>query len=1314
MKYRVHIVIADNGWILEKCAKEIARFDASVTYGTHADPLADIQYYINYSARKRRQSPVEIAFFTHREADANAQRRYFDAMSAVEHCVFMSRRYAEEAQSVTNDRASIIAPGVALDEFVPKVRVGVIGRTYHTGRKGEGLVSQVLDVDGIEWRFTGAGWPLPSVSVADGRMPDFYNDLDYVLVPALYEGGPMAVLEGLACGVPIIASDVGWVSDYPHIPFENGNADSLRLVLTAIVEERRKLRESVLGRSWTAWGEQHLELFDRLARKRGIASHHNVKNKARERAGVSLLTHGGESSTLGGPSVRVPLTAEELVQQGYPAILANDAPTNFDEQPISHIFNVWPAESCFNAIERAKAVGKRTVLSPIFLNLSQHVQTRQTFSQIFGQKQGAATIDRQLRAVAHELLTEENVPTIEPFDGYHAKVRMCVGSADAVIYLSDYERKCLEYIGAEPRQSSIVKNPVDVNSFTGADPDLFRRMYGLDDYILCVGRIEHRKNQLMLAHAARTIGRTVVFIGHAGEPAYADLVKTVAGEFGRFVPRINPSDPLLKSAFAGAGVFCLPSWAEGAPLAALEAGAAGAPLVLSDRSSEQEYFGDRADYVHPADIDGLRGALERALTKKDEGQATALQKTLCDNNSWHDYGQKTIELYDAVLDSQPILNDGSSLKKNETIYLDLTSSFHSSGHPTGIARVEKRALESLSELYRERLCPIVWNSNTRNYLKVDLLTALIGGNIDELNRLEKNGKATRLLDQPAGAGGSLVMLGGAWIRNSEFIWSVRQMKRHLGCSLTLLVHDLIQMKLRHLYPEGVGEEFERNAELMCDAADSFISYSDKTIMDLRGFLLMNGNFYKRISKFRLGDMTSLHFEGAGINNYNSELIKTYSGKKFIIFVSSIEARKNHILLVNLWRRLVHERGANAPTLLFIGRVFWGGNEIVNLLNREPDLGRHVRFLDDVSDSDLDWFYRNCLLTVFPSLYEGWGLPVAESLSFGKVCIAARGTSIDEIAPKLTDLIDPYDFKAWLDRITFYIDNPAAVERREAQIRVGYKPASWLDAASSIEAAANATLPSAQQPPLVLPGEVLAFARGQQDDRIDHMCVGGWGNYERAGRWSIGEASHLALRYSGQANAIRVLFECRAFLKPGAEARSFTVAINDQEPHFFEVSSALSQIEIAIPSFNSKRDCFTEVSITIRPTEMLSPMSLGLGSDIRELGLFVHSVEVSEALAETVVVGVRVIPLAPQASHGPAVVPPQTSAISASNANELLDIVESLVTLPQRFTGRGNGAKLMKMVGLDRVVLRRQRKLHRREFESIKLIVQYLRIKSRIQ
>ena len=160
----------------------------------------------------------------------------------------------------------VVRPGLDLERFSPaKLQVGVVGRAYpHTGRKGEALIAQVLDLPGIEWHFTGYGWPLPSRPLADRELPEFYRRMDYILVASLYEGGPMCVPEALACGTPVIAPPVGWVPDYPHIEFATGDVADLKRVLCGVRDERLALRRSVESQTWENYTRDHDALFRRF------------------------------------------------------------------------------------------------------------------------------------------------------------------------------------------------------------------------------------------------------------------------------------------------------------------------------------------------------------------------------------------------------------------------------------------------------------------------------------------------------------------------------------------------------------------------------------------------------------------------------------------------------------------------------------------------------------------------------------------------------------------------------------------------------------------------------------------------------------------------------------------------------------------------------------------------------------------------------------------------------------------------------------------------------------------------------------------
>jgi glycosyltransferase involved in cell wall biosynthesis len=103
---------------------------------------------------------------------------------------------------------------------------------------------------------------------------------------------------------------------------------------------------------------------------------------------------------------------------------------------------------------------------------------------------------------------------------------------------------------------------------------------------------------------------------------------------------------------------------------------------------------------------------------------------------------------------------------------------------------------------------------------------------------------------------------------------------------------------------------------------------------------------------------------------------------------------------------------------------------------------------------LDWYYRNAMFTVFPSLAEGWGLPVAESMCYGKVCIASNVDSIPEIAGDLIPYFDPRDPDQIYKLVKQYITDSGLRSRAEKRIRSHYRPHSWDTTAEELISICN--------------------------------------------------------------------------------------------------------------------------------------------------------------------------------------------------------------------------------------------------------------------
>ena len=176
----------------------------------------------------------------------------------------------------------------------------------------------------------------------------------------------------------------------------------------------------------------------------------------------------------------------------------------------------------------------------------------------------------------------------------------------------------------------------------------------------------------------------------------------------------------------------------------------------------------------------------------------------------------------------------------------------------------------------------------------------------------------------------------------------------------------------------------------------------------------------------------------------------------VLYVSTIEIRKNHMLLFKVWERLIREHGAETvPDLVFTGKYGWEIDDLRALLKETGFLGGKIRVVENLSDEALAVLYRFSLFTAFPSFCEGWGLPVAESLSYGRHCIASDATSVPEVGGRFVQYHDPRDVDAAYRLIEEAIFDPAALDTWESLIRSEYRPAPWQGTADAIVAAVDA-------------------------------------------------------------------------------------------------------------------------------------------------------------------------------------------------------------------------------------------------------------------
>lgn len=198
------------------------------------------------------------------------------------------------------------------------------------------------------------------------------------------------------------------------------------------------------------------------------------------------------------------------------------------------------------------------------------------------------------------------------------QIQSHLNMADRVVCNSDAECQMLSKVFEIPIEKFIcVYNGVEELFFEPVDPKIFRDYYQIQSqFILNVANIEPRKNQLNLVRAIKKFPEyKLVIMGSIRDQGYADKVISEGGSQLLVIERQEHGSVMQRSAYAACDLFALPSTLETPGLAALEAGACGAPVLITQEGCTQEYFGQHAIYIDPKSVDSITIGIRSALSK---------------------------------------------------------------------------------------------------------------------------------------------------------------------------------------------------------------------------------------------------------------------------------------------------------------------------------------------------------------------------------------------------------------------------------------------------------------------------------------------------------------------------------------------------------------------------------------------------------------------------------------------------------------------------------------------------------------------------
>lgn len=267
------------------------------------------------------------------------------------------------------------------------------------------------------------------------------------------------------------------------------------------------------------------------------------------------------------------------------------------------------------------------------------------------------------------------------------------------------------------------------------------------------------------------------------------------------------------------------------------------------------------------------------------------------------------------------------------------------------------------------------------------------------------------------------------------------MKAKIGIRFVILIYDIIPILRPEFFPGGDELLFASFMRDCVSMADKLMAISEATANDVENFARnANIDVPTRPSVLRIGT-------GFTLPEGKAELPANLVAGGYALFVSTIEPRKNHILAFLAWRRLLETLPQDqVPQLVFAGRLGWMVSDLMYMIRDQNYHGGKLTIIEKPDDGLLAARYRGARFTLFPSFHEGWGLPVSESLAFGKVCLASDSSSISEAGGPFCLYHDPENVTAAFDVYRRAIEDPNLIPNMEQRIGEAYRPVPWSTSA----------------------------------------------------------------------------------------------------------------------------------------------------------------------------------------------------------------------------------------------------------------------------
>jgi glycosyltransferase involved in cell wall biosynthesis len=268
--------------------------------------------------------------------------------------------------------------------------------------------------------------------------------------------------------------------------------------------------------------------------------------------------------------------------------------------------------------------------------------------------------------------------------------------------------------------------------------------------------------------------------------------------------------------------------------------------------------------------------------------------------------------------------------------------------------------------------------------------------------------------------------------------------RRVGVLPFYFVHDLIPLTHPEYCRSGEPEKHLRRMTALLSLGTGVIANSRETLNELAVFAGLQQALHMPpglVAPLGVGEGLGTGTKAEGIS---------LPGRPYFVMLGTIEGRKNHLLILNLWAQMARRLGTASPQLVVIGQRGWESEQVCDMLDRSEAIRGHVIELSRCGDVQLAAYMANARALLFPSFVEGYGLPLVEALAAGTPVIASDLSVFRELAGDIPDYLSPVDGLGWSEAIEAYASESCTARAAQIDRMAGWNPPRWEDHFAQVE------------------------------------------------------------------------------------------------------------------------------------------------------------------------------------------------------------------------------------------------------------------------